>query len=86
MQAITTLGQLIEGGYAITAHCGDCRHSKALDLSALAERLGPGFVAIGTPNPLMERLRCEKCGKKRIGLIIGAPDVPTPGGSIYGRQ
>lgn len=85
MHAITTLGHLIADGYSITAHCGDCQHSKPLDLPALAERLGADFVAIGTPNPLVERLRCEKCGSKRIGLIIAAPGVPTPGGSVYGR-
>jgi hypothetical protein len=86
MHAITTLEHLIADGYSITAHCGDCQHSRPIDLAGLAERLGAGFVAIGTPNPLMAILRCEECGSKAVGLIIGAPGVSTPGLGLYGKM
>jgi len=86
MEAISTLQQLIDGGYGITAHCGVCQHSKPLDLPGLAEKLGADFIAIGTPNPLVALLRCDQCGSKRIGLIISAPGVPTPGLGVYGKN
>jgi hypothetical protein len=86
MRAITTLEHLIAGGYSVTAHCGDCQHSSELNLAALAIKLGPNFVAIATPNPLVERLKCESCGRKHIGLIIGAPGGTTPGSKVYGKS
>lgn len=85
MHAITTLGHLIADGATVTAHCAICQHSARLDLAALADSLGADFVAIGDPNPLAARLRCEHCGRKQIGLIIAPPAVPTPGLGLYGK-
>lgn len=86
MQQLDTLNALLSEGYTIRAHCGVCQHSAALDLDALAGRLGGDFVAIGDPNPLAARLRCEQCGEKSIGLILSPPSTPTPGLGLYGKS
>jgi len=74
---VDTLHALTENGFRLYAHCGNlyCRHSSQLDLQALADRLGPGFVAIGYPNPLVARLHCQKCGSKDLGILV----VPLSG-------
>lgn len=71
-QVINTLRALIRNDYSLTAHCNEdaCRHTSKLDLPKLADRLGLDFVAIGDPNPLVARLRCAKCGKKNLSLIL----------------
>lgn len=72
----STFRQLIADNYSVTAHCNDpaCRHSAKLDLVKLSEALGPDFVIVGDPNPLIPRLKCAKCGGKDLGLIL------APGG------
>jgi hypothetical protein len=75
---IQTLSDLIENRFGVTAFCETCRHSVELDLRALSERLGPGFVAIGYPNPLAARLSCAKCSGKEISLILSPESVPKP--------
>jgi hypothetical protein len=74
---VDTLQALTENGFRLYAHCGnlDCRHSSQLDLKVLAEKLGPDFVAIGNPNPLVARLHCQKCGSKDLGMLV----VPLSG-------
>lgn len=81
MQAINTFRAWIDGGYAVTVHCGaeNCRHRAVLDLVALSERLGPDFVTVGDPNPLIARLRCSLCGGKNLSLIIAPPSAPNTG-------
>jgi hypothetical protein len=81
-RTISTLRQLKDDGYEVTAHCGasvDCRHSAKLDLDLLIEKLGGDFVTVGDPNPLAARLRCEKCGGRSITLILSPPATPSPG-------
>lgn len=75
-QAINTLGVLLAEGYSLTAHCDQdgCRHADDLDLAMLADRLGRDFVVIGDPNPLAARLKCARCGGKRIGLVLSPPN------------
>jgi hypothetical protein len=46
-----------------TAHCN---HSQRLDLKALPERLGPDTPAMH--DDLAPRLKCSKCGGRKIGL------------------
>lgn len=76
MKSINTIGAMIEAGYRLTAYCNEarCMHSAELDLEALAERLGRDFVAVGDPNPLVRRLRCQECGGRNLGLILSAPN------------
>jgi hypothetical protein len=73
-----TIGECITLGYGIRATCLACWHARELDLPALAERLGPGHGALH--DDLVPRLRCAKCGSKRIALTALPPDVPTWGG------
>lgn len=82
---INTLGLLQVEGFSITAHCGRCQHSAALNLDSLVQQLGAGFVAVGDPNPLAGRLRCAKCRDKTVGLILSPSMVPTPGLGLYGK-
>ena len=86
MLRLSTITHLIGQGYRITAHCGVCQHSSVLDLAALAEKLGADFIAIGDPNPLAAKLRCDQCQSKDIGLILSPVDTPKPGLGLYGRQ
>jgi len=68
---IATLGDLRDGHYTVYAHCS--RHSTMLDLDALIDRLGAGFVFYGNPNPLAARLRCERCGDRAMGIVVSPP-------------
>ena len=81
MQTISTIGAWIDGRYTVTVHCGDpdCRHQAALDLPALAARLGVDFETVGDPNPLTAKLRCSQCQGKDLSLIISPPTSPATG-------
>lgn len=70
---IDTLSALRDARFSITAHCNGCQHSTVLDLDAMIGRLGPGFVAIGNPNPLAAKLSCARCRGRDISLILNAP-------------
>jgi len=74
-----TLGECIANGYGIRATCLACWHHRELDLPALAARLGPEHSTLH--DDLVPRLRCSKCGSKRIALTALPPDVPTWGGA-----
>lgn len=81
--SIITLGDQIDQGFTVSAYCENqaCRHSVDLDLDALAEKLGRGFVTVGSPNPLVARLHCAKCKGKDISLILSPPGTTKPAGS-----
>lgn len=72
MDRIDTLGALRRDNYSVTAYCEaqDCRHSSAIDLDELIDRLGADFVAIGDPQPLVAKMRCAKCGGKHLSLRL----------------
>jgi len=55
--------------YTVTAWCNFCHHHVDLDLAALARKLGPEHGALH--DDLVPKLKCEKCGGKNIGLIVG---------------
>jgi len=63
-----TLGECIKYGYRITAYCNGCHHNVALDLPALAEKLGEDHGALH--NDLVPKLRCVECRGKNIGIIL----------------
>jgi hypothetical protein len=73
-----TIGELIKGRYTLTAHCDNqaCRHSKKLDLEALAAKLGRDHSTLH--RDLAPKLKCEICGGKTISLIL-SPDTSRPG-------
>lgn len=64
-----TIAGLIYMGQTLRAHCRnlDCRHPHQFDLEALAARLGLHHSTMH--DDLTPKLRCSKCGSKRIGLI-----------------
>ena len=68
-----TVQGLIEGKMRITAYCQNarCAHYKTLDLAAIRDRLGPDTPAMH--DDLAPKMRCVKCGGKKVGLIY-SPD------------
>ncbi|WP_095203224.1 hypothetical protein [Mesorhizobium carmichaelinearum] len=68
-----TVQTLIDGKMKLTAFChvSSCNHSKTLDLEMLKTKLGPDAPAMA--DDLTPKLRCERCGSKKVGLIY-APD------------
>lgn len=71
---ISTIRDLIDNQMGMSVHCNavGCGHGANLDLHALGNRLGYGFVTVGDPNPLVAKLRCGKCGSKDLGLILSS--------------
>lgn len=69
---LATLGDLIEQGYALSAHCGrrECGRHVPLDLEALIDRLGAGHSYLA--HDLAPKLRCGACGGREIGLTLHA--------------
>lgn len=64
-----TIQSLIDDNMKLHAYCHEpsCRHHQSLDLVKLRDRLGPDAPAMA--DDLITRLRCSKCGGKKIGLI-----------------
>lgn len=73
-----TIQSFIDSGDRLTAWCHNsrCNHNAILDMHALRERLGPDHGAMH--GDLVHKLRCAKCGGKKVGLIC------TPGTKEYG--
>ena len=79
-----TLGDCKRYGYLLTAYCNGCHHSKRFDIDALIEKLGPDHGALY--KDLAHKLRCSKCGAKKVQLLsshINAYRV-TGGGNNWG--
>ncbi|PTE11536.1 hypothetical protein C9427_04760 [Mesorhizobium helmanticense] len=76
-----TFQSLIDAKMAVTAHCHNsaCHHRQVLDLVKLGDRFGPDAPAMA--DDLIPKLKCAKCGSKRVGLIY-TPDT-TP--NAYGK-
>ncbi|MHA6687728.1 hypothetical protein [Mesorhizobium sp. A556] len=74
-----TLKSLIDAGVAVQAYChaSSCHHNQKLNLELLMDHFGPDFPAMATD--LEPKLRCSKCGGKKIGLIF-TPDRDSIGG------
>ena len=64
-----TLQSLIDGKMTIEACCqkAPCHHHQTLDLVKLRDRFGPDAPAMS--DDLTPKMRCAKCGGKRVGLI-----------------
>lgn len=77
MKTIDTLGVLIDDGYGLAIYCEnqDCRHWVWADLPALAARLGRDHSTMH--DDLTPKLRCSKCGGKRISLRLHPPSNPV---------
>ncbi len=72
-----TLQTLIDERMTVRAYCHNfrCHHSQNLDLEALRDRLGPDAPAMA--DDLIPKLKCGKCGERKIGLIY----TPARGGA-----
>lgn len=83
--AAWTVQSLIDAGMTVTAHCqrSRCNHHQVLDLHLLKERLGPDAPAMA--DDLKPKLKCSKCGGKKIGLIYSPKENENrhPGGNPY---
>lgn len=64
-----TIQSFIESGDVLTAYCHNsrCNHHSVLDMAALREKLGPDHGSMH--DDLVPKLRCSKCGGKKLGLI-----------------
>jgi len=77
-----SLAYLKSEGYKLHAHCeaqppkgqNPCRHSQQLDWDKLIEAFGPDFVIPRQRDFFLSKLRCSKCGSKKVGIIMGAPN------------
>jgi len=65
---VDSIGAAIRHHYSIVAHCSVCRRMAALDLSALADRLGYSHGTLAAD--LSPRLRCSACGGRQVGIVI----------------
>ncbi|WP_181175714.1 hypothetical protein [Mesorhizobium sp. B2-3-4] len=72
-----TFQTLIDGNMQLTAYCHACNHSKVLSLEKLKRRFGPDTPAMA--DDIKPKLKCEKCGSKKVGLIY-APDADKVSG------
>ena len=77
-----TFQSLIDEKMAVTAFChhAPCNHSQPLDLVKLRDRFGPDAPAMA--DDFVGKLKCGKCGGRKVGLIY-KPDS-TPYG--YGKS
>jgi hypothetical protein len=74
--AIWTIEQLIDDGMTLTAYCHApmCHHNQRLDINKLRDKLGPDAPAMS--DDLVPKLRCIKCGGRKVGLIYTPPEMP----------
>jgi hypothetical protein len=73
-----TLSRLIEERMSVRAYCDaiGCNYSRDIDLTALIRRLGPDAPAMA-PD-LAPRLKCMRCGSRKVSLIY-SPDMRPSG-------
>jgi len=71
-----TVQGLIDARMELHAHCHDCHHSEPLDLERVRDRLGPDAPAMA--SDLAPKLRCQRCGSSKAGLIY-APRTGAKG-------
>jgi hypothetical protein len=65
---IETLGDLVAHDYGMNVTCEKCRHRADLDMQALIDTLGAGFIYVG--RTLNGRLSCGRCGEKVVTVQI----------------
>jgi hypothetical protein len=68
---------LIDAKMAVTAHCqtAPCHHRQKLDLAKLRDRFGPDAPAMA--HDLIPKLKCAKCGSKKVGVIYTPDSRPS---------
>lgn len=78
----STIQDMIDVGDTIVAYCHNarCNHRAAVDLCLIREKLGPDHGALH--EDLVPKLRCSRCGGKRIGMIV-TPAAKGPDSNAY---
>lgn len=64
----TLAGKL--GNEEIWAQCISCDRMSKVDIQSLIDRLGPDFVVVGNPPPLLKHLKCSICGKQADAISM----------------
>lgn len=75
---MSTIQNRIDRKERVFAHCqggNNCFHTQELDLEALKAKLGPDHGAMH--DDLVPKLRCGKCGSKRVFITINPDTSPT---------
>jgi hypothetical protein len=72
-----TFQSLIDDKMTVTAHSHNsaCHHNQALDLAKLRDRFGPDAPAMA--DDLTPKLKCARCGGKKVGLIYSPDTTPN---------
>ena len=73
-----SLAYLKAKGETITAYCEaqpapggiPCRHSERLDWDKLIAAFGPDFVIPDAYETFISRLKCSRCGSRRVSIIL----------------
>ena len=63
---LPTLGSTAEAHLLLHVRCEDCRHQVDLDPGEQAERYGAEMVLLDWGR----RLRCSKCGSRKVQSIV----------------
>ncbi len=86
-----TFQDLIDDCMMLTAYCHNsaCNHSQRLDLEKLRDRFGPDAPAMH--DDIVPKLRCAKCGSKKVGIIMApdpakTPNMWDPRGNAYAKM
>jgi hypothetical protein len=81
--AVATLGEAMNSSWRITMRCAwgqrdgmksvrECTYRRELDMATLVATRGRDFPLAG----LESRLRCPRCGSRRIAVIFDVPKHP----------
>ena len=81
---VETLGDAFDHGWRVTARCAwgkrdgmksprECLHREELDMATLVWTRGRAF-----PLSRLEcRLRCPRCGSRRVSILYDVPTLPA---------
>ncbi|MBN9067267.1 MAG: hypothetical protein J0H60_12645 [Rhizobiales bacterium] len=74
-----TFQRLIDERMMVTAYCHNsaCNHSQRLDLEKLRDRFGPDAPAMH--DDIVPKLRCAKCGSKKVDIRLSPDPAKVPG-------
>ncbi|WP_245509074.1 hypothetical protein [Mesorhizobium sp. M4B.F.Ca.ET.019.03.1.1] len=79
-----TFQSLIDAKMTVTAFChhAPCNHSQPLDLPKLRDRFGPDAPAMA--DDIIPKLKCAKCGGRKVGTIYTPDTRPNAYGKAKG--
>jgi hypothetical protein len=73
-----TFQSLTDEEMTITACChrSACNHHQKLNLEKLRDRFGPDAPAMA--DDLVPKLKCARCGGRKVGVIYAPDSTKTP--------